>query len=90
MSCWRRDSPDNRGAAYGALGEYERAITDFTGALRLDPQDAIACYNRGLVNAAMGQHEPAIADFRRVLGISADPALRQAAEEQLWQLGVEP
>jgi len=39
---------------------------------------------------ALGQQDPAVADFRRVLELSDDPALRQVAEEQLMELGVEP
>ena len=37
---------NNRGFTYLNLGEYQRAIEDLNEALRLDPQDALACNNR--------------------------------------------
>ena len=57
----------NRGVAYGALGEYRRAIEDFDQALRLDPGDAIAYYNRGSLYSELGEHRRAIEDYDQAL-----------------------
>src|SRR3712207_4675746 len=38
---------NNRGVAYAAKGDLNRAITDFNEAIRLDPEDAYVFNNRG-------------------------------------------
>ena len=38
---------NNRGVAYGDMGEYNRAIADFDKAIELDSDYAVAYYNRG-------------------------------------------
>ena len=38
---------NNRGYAYRGKGDMDRAIADYTEAIRLDPKYAIAYYNRG-------------------------------------------
>ena len=81
---------NDRGAAYGALGDYEQAISDLDRAIALWPDYGKAYLNRGRAYADQGDNDRAIADFRQVLEISADPSLRQQAEEQLRALGVEP
>ena len=45
------------------LGQYERAIIDYSEAIRLNPQDSIAYYNRGLAYHHLEQDEQAIKDF---------------------------
>ncbi len=57
----------NRGGAYSALGELERAIADYAEALRLRPDYMQAFYNRGHNYAALGRHDQAIADFTRAV-----------------------
>ncbi len=44
----------NRGRAWYAKGEYDRAIADSTEAIRLDPKNAMAYYNRGRAGAPRG------------------------------------
>ena len=56
---------NNRGLAYGNLGQYERAIQDFDEAIRLDPQDAIAYNNRGVAYQNLGKQELADRDFAK-------------------------
>ena len=53
----------NRGNAYGALGQYERAIEDLDEAIRLDSQLAMAYNNRGRAYKEVGQYERAIEDY---------------------------
>src|SRR5436853_7568936 len=53
----------NRGIAYAANGEPERAIADFNEAIRLDPADPDAFISRGGAYFAVGDHPRAIANF---------------------------
>ena len=48
-------------------GEDDKAIADFTEAIRLDPKNPLAFYNRGLLSGRQGQHDKAIADFTEVI-----------------------
>lgn len=54
-----------RGHNYLKLGEYERAIADYTEAIKLGELDALNF--RGVVHARRGNHEAAIADFTKAL-----------------------
>ncbi|HEY6257114.1 MAG TPA: caspase family protein [Xanthobacteraceae bacterium] len=53
---------NNRGNAYLAKGDEDRAIADFTEAIRLDPKNMLAFYNRGIAYHAKGDEDHAIAD----------------------------
>ena len=64
---------NNRGYAYGKLGQYERAIQDYDEAIRLNPQDAIAYYNRGLAYETLGQLKLANRDFAKAKELGYDP-----------------
>ena len=63
------------GAAYGNKGEYDRAISDFTEAIRLDPKLASAYYNRGIAYENKGEHDKAIADYTEAIRL--EPAIRR-------------
>lgn len=52
--------------------DYDRAIRDFTEAIRLNPQYAIAYYNRGLSYFRSGNYRRAIADYEEALQIDPD------------------
>ena len=43
----RANAYNNRGVAYGAKGDRDRAIADYNEAIRLDPKFAMAYNNRG-------------------------------------------
>jgi tetratricopeptide (TPR) repeat protein len=60
---------NNRGIALAKEGRYEKAITQFTRALKRNPVFAEAYYNRGLVDLAIGQLGQAISDFTTALEI---------------------
>ena len=53
----------NRGNAYRNNGEYDKAITDYTEAIRLDPKYATAYNNRGIAYRHRGDTQKAQADF---------------------------
>ncbi|NET26390.1 tetratricopeptide repeat protein [Okeania sp. SIO1I7] len=53
----------NRGNVYRNQGEYEKAITEFNQAIRLNPKFAEPYYGRGGVYFDQGKYEKAIADY---------------------------
>src|SRR5437667_395115 len=57
----------NRGLAYAANGEFDRAIADFNETIRLDPTDPDAFISRGGAYFATGDHNRAIVNFSEAL-----------------------
>ena len=56
------------------LGDYKGAITDYTHAIRLNPDDANAYNNRGNAKSNLGQHFAAIADYDIAIRLNPDYA----------------
>jgi len=54
---------NSRGGAYREKGDRDRAIADFTEAIRLDPKDWYPYHNRGLAYHDKGEPDRAIADY---------------------------
>ena len=54
------------------LGDYKGAITDYTQAIRLNPDYADAYYNRGIAKSNLGQHFAAIADYDIAIRLNPD------------------
>lgn len=52
------------------FGDYKGAITDFTEAIRLNPNDAVAYYDRGTAKNRTGDHDGAIADYTEAIRIN--------------------
>jgi tetratricopeptide (TPR) repeat protein len=52
-----------RGEAWLRKGELDKAVADYTEAIRLDPQDASTFHNRGIAWSNKKEHDQAIADF---------------------------
>jgi tetratricopeptide (TPR) repeat protein len=82
-----------RGRAYFAKGDYERAIVDFTKAIELRPQQSVGTiYQRALAFTGLGELDNAIADLEKVVALTKDleasdmVALRKAAEQELRKL----
>ncbi len=67
---------NNRGNAYKAQKDLDRAMADYNEAIRLDPKLAVAFSDRGLAFQAQGDHQRAMADFNQA--IELDPKLALA------------
>ncbi len=63
-----------RGNAYGAEGEYDLAIADFTKAIEIHPDFAKAYSERGLVYIRKGEYDLAIADYTKAIEIDPKDA----------------
>ena len=53
----------NRGNVYDQMGEHDRAIADYTEAIKLDPTDPDIFNNRGQAYDTKGEYDLAIADY---------------------------
>ncbi|MHB2149830.1 tetratricopeptide repeat protein [Calditrichota bacterium LG25] len=62
---------NHRGMAYFVLGEYEKAIKDFTQAYKFDSQNLRALNNRGLAYRMLKKYDLALKDFGHSLEIDA-------------------
>ena len=65
---------NNRGLAYVAEGEVERAIADFDKSLELHPGYVNALMDRGMAYGMKGDHERAVADFSAAIRQNPDSA----------------
>jgi tetratricopeptide (TPR) repeat protein len=63
-----------RGWGHHRNGDYDRAIADYTEAIRLDPGLALAYNNRGFAYSAKGDNDRAIADYDQAIKINPLPA----------------
>lgn len=63
-----------RGLAWHLKGDFDRAITDYSDAIRLNPNNPLAYNNRGLAWRDKGDPDRAIADFTRAIGVNPQPA----------------
>jgi S1-C subfamily serine protease len=50
--------------------QFDRAIADYTDAIRLEPKEATAYRNRGLVHVRKGDYEKAVADCSRAIELN--------------------
>src|SRR5260370_73981 len=71
---------NNRGVAYGATGDNDHAIADYSDAIRLNPKVAGAYANRGRAYRAKGDNDHAIADYTKA--IKLDPKLANAYDNR--------
>ena len=64
----------NRGIAYWAKGDYDRAIADYSESIRLIPGDARAYVSRGIAYRAKGDFDRAIADCNEAIRLNPSHA----------------
>jgi tetratricopeptide (TPR) repeat protein len=76
-----------RGNAYSDKEMYDQAIADYSKAIAVKPDDAVAYGDRGLVYAKQGHNDLAEADFRAALKL--DPT-DQASKDGLKRIGAKP
>jgi Flp pilus assembly protein TadD len=72
-------SPEDEATTQGNLlrdeGDFDKAITDYTEAIRFDPKEAAThYYNRGLAYGKTGDHDKAIADFTEAIRLNSNDA----------------
>lgn len=75
-----------RGAAFGELGAFDYAIGDFSRAISLAPDHALALRLRGLAYEMRGRAQESLADYRRLQGLGqSDPELEAAIQRLVAQ-----
>lgn len=62
---------NNRGVALAAIGDLDRAISDFTKVIGIDPMYADAYYNRARAYHKKGDFEKAISDYTKTINIDS-------------------
>ena len=60
----------NRGNAYSAKGEFDKAMQDYDEAINLDPKNAGAYVNRALALARQGDFEAAMKDYAKAIALN--------------------
>jgi tetratricopeptide (TPR) repeat protein len=63
-----------RGFAYENKGEYDRAISDYSEAIGLKPDDAYAFNRRGIAYSHKGEYDKAISDYDEAIRLKPDYA----------------
>ena len=71
---------NSRGVEYGTQGDTDRAIADFTDAIRINPRFAFAYRNRGYAFTRKNEYERAIADFTEAIRL--DPKYLDAYNDR--------
>jgi len=61
---------NNRGNAYTAKGDYDRAIENYDESIKLNPDYARAFNNRGVVYLKKGEYDQAIKDFDEAIRLN--------------------
>ncbi len=75
-----------RGYRYSEIAEFEKAIEEFSEALRLDSDFEDAYYMRGICCMRTGDTQQAIADMETIIGMTTIPSRKRTAETNLLYL----
>jgi tetratricopeptide (TPR) repeat protein len=59
---------------YGRKSQYDKAISDYSKAIEINPKSALTYNNRGNVYAAKGQYDKAISDYNKAIEINPSDA----------------
>ena len=76
----------SRGAAYGMLGQHDRAMEDFRQAIEIAPDFLMAYVNRAAYNMNLGQLDEARKDLLWVLEQEPDDYTRAYVDQYLQML----
>jgi Flp pilus assembly protein TadD len=83
---------NNRGVAYGELGDFDRAIGDYTQALGLKPDDPTSIRNlrvgyvkRGVAEANLSDFDKALADYGKAIELDPSHPLAYLRRGQLLE-----
>lgn len=74
-----------RGLAWTHNGQLDKALKDFTEAIRLSPNDAPARINRGTVWQLKKDHDKAIADFNEAIRLEPKNSSAHFNRALIWQ-----
>ncbi|MFP4101590.1 tetratricopeptide repeat protein [Coleofasciculus sp.] len=74
------DAYSNRGLAYLAQGNLQKALTDLSQGIEMNPNNAEAYYGRARTHVRLGNEEEAIADFQKAADL-----FRQQGKMALYQ-----
>lgn len=80
------DAYNTRGNRFLEQRQINRAIADFSEAVRLDPKYAVAYGNRAMAYKLLGDKAKAISDFEKFISLASDPRMIQVAKQQIKEL----
>ena len=83
-------SSSGRGNAFSGKKEYDKAIADFTKAIEIDPNYALAYFGRGLAYKLTANRTWAIDDLSKCIELTNDQSLIQLAKYELQGVLVHP
>ena len=70
--------------AWHHKGEFDKAIADYTQAIRLDPENDVLYFNRALAWGRKESFKNAIADFNEAIRLDSDDNLAYNGRAWLW------
>ena len=77
----------NRASDLEAMGEHDKALTEYSKAIAADESHAMSYFNRGSLHMQMGKTAEASSDFAKVIEISDNPDLQRMAQLRMEELG---
>jgi tetratricopeptide (TPR) repeat protein len=80
----RRIAYGNRGGAWHLKGDDERAIADYSEAIKLNPKDAVAYDNRGTAWRDKGDRTRALADYSEAIRLNPNNAIAYNNRGNVW------
>ena len=77
---------NNRAKAYADKGDYDKAIIDYTRAIRLNPDDTFAYVDRGKVYTLIGDYDKATIDYTHAIRLHPDNAEAYFGRGKVYEL----